>query len=68
MFRGLLDSGMTKEQFKELTGVEMPEDRAMKLKDFDEATNATLVEDASTYKACAKGEKSIDKKRFYNNV
>jgi hypothetical protein len=30
----LLEYGMTKEQFQELTGIEMPDDKAMKLKDF----------------------------------
>lgn len=33
----LLGFGITKERFKEITGVEMPEDNAMKLKDFAEA-------------------------------
>lgn len=41
-FEGLLGAGMTQEQFKELTGVEMPEDTSMKLKDFAEANGLDM--------------------------
>lgn len=39
----LLDSGLTQEQFKKITGVDAPEDRAMKLRDFAE-TNGLEME------------------------
>ena len=39
---GLIDAGMTKEQFKEITGVEMPDDTAMKLKDFADANGLDM--------------------------
>ena len=39
---GLLDAGMTKEQFKEITGVDMPDDTAMKLKDFADANGLDM--------------------------
>ena len=41
-FEGLLGAGMTQEQFKELTGVEMPEDTSMKLKDFADANGLEM--------------------------
>ena len=41
-FDALLVAGMTKAQFKELAGVEMPEDTAMKLKDFAEANGLEM--------------------------
>ena len=31
---GLLDYGLTREQFKEITGLDMPDDKAIKFKDF----------------------------------
>jgi hypothetical protein len=39
---GLLDAGMTKEQFKEITGIDMPDDTAMKLKDFADANGLDM--------------------------
>jgi hypothetical protein len=38
----LLEYGLTKEQFKEITGVEMPDDTAMKLKDFADANGLDM--------------------------
>ena len=38
----LLDLGLTQEQFQELSGVAMPEDTAMKLKDFAEANGLDM--------------------------
>ena len=38
----LLEHGMTKEQFLELAGVEMPDDKAIKLKDFAEANELDM--------------------------
>ena len=38
----LFDSGLTKEQFQEITGVDVPEDRTMKLKDFAEANGLDM--------------------------
>lgn len=39
---GLLDAGMTQEQFREITGVEMPDDTAMRLKDFADANGLDM--------------------------
>jgi hypothetical protein len=39
---GLLDSGMTQEQFKEITGVDLPDDTTMKLKDFADANGLDM--------------------------
>lgn len=39
---GLLDAGMTQERFKEITGVEMPDDTAMRLKDFADANGLDM--------------------------
>lgn len=38
----LLDLGLTKEQFEEIAGIAMPEDLAMKLKDFAEANGLEI--------------------------